>query len=228
MRPSPSRQWFEGDFNNVQYINSWAKTNINLMSKKKYPTTQQQQQQHPLPIVPPSLSPPLAVEQQPLQQKNKPGRKKKTLKPESFIDDDDSKQQQSKRFKITKATKQHEKRGKKSDIDSDTEDDIRPPLRHVKQPKPKPTTTTIIVNIALVNECTWWTTDSICQLKVPFIQTFPKEDLDTCDVRFKKQKILFFSTMYHLRKMPDGSAIGNSSMCIQVFFLYFILCFLFF
>jgi flagellar biosynthesis GTPase FlhF len=49
------------------------------------------------------------------------------------------------------------------------------------------------------------------QLVFPSITTFPKTEFDACKVKFNGRRVLYFETMYHLKHLPGGTAVGNRS-----------------
>ncbi len=49
------------------------------------------------------------------------------------------------------------------------------------------------------------------RLVFPIIATFPKTEFDACQVKFNGRRVLYFETMYHLKHLPGGTAVGSRS-----------------
>ena len=228
MKPklSSSRKWFEGDFVDSKAIDDWATKNEHLMSTAQYfiSTEQATASSSLLSLFQSSASPPPAL----LQDSPKvtlPIKIPKTTSKQKKTDEKPSKKKQNRQKYTTdspcqKTTPLQPEKKKQKMSDSDTEDEK---IQETKQKSKSKAKLNVSDDHFATKHAAWWN-ESACNLMMPFLEDFPKSDVGTCEISFHGQRVLFLRTFYYLKKMPDGSAVGNASMCAQVSFYQRYLC----
>ncbi len=217
--------WFANEFNDSNHIDDWAKTNFLLFSKKEVSLaaldtsmlkfninalcmTSEDKKDTPIQVtanVPEMIQPTVVA----LEAKEK----------RRFTHSKDEQQERTSRrtkAKITPVITKHKKR--RNEVESEMDDDNSESTVDEDQKIQVLKKTAVLKKPLGVpkHDLEWWKQVTSKHF-IKLIEQYPEQQLSNLKISFQTRRILYFRTMYYLkRRLPDGAAVGDLKMCKKV------------
>jgi len=206
-----SSRWFTGSFVDRAYLQNWAIQNASNISSRTASflasSAALEMKTNDVPPLPPTVPP-------------KPKRRTMTRKTKPMLSEEDNDATTDEEKKPEKQKPKPRKRkqvvGNKSETDSEEEtkiDTMRKPPQHIDGP--------------LAEEKEWFFSGISTRQITPIAQV---PSTTKYDIKFDNKRIVYFKSMYYLKRMFDGSAVGNICMVrrVMIDFFFVLLLFIFF